>query len=195
MADWHAIVVEGPDTALRGFAAGFLAGRGEAPGAVLLGRDVGLEPGSFGERLHALLHGGRHEVLLVDARLGAALASALAGHEADLGIRLADHAVIASASFAFRAETPSREAASRIKAALHHVPAGVALTDDELEEFDPDAEGVELYAPAHAYSFRLSGRVTGTFDGVLAIQRRLRELGLVTVGRLALVETRFGPGK
>ena len=194
MADWHAIVIEGPDTTLRAFTAGFLAGRGEVREAVLRGRDVGLEAGSFGERLRALLHGGRHEVLLVDARLGAALASALAGHAGDLGFWVADHAVIVSASFAFRAETPSRDAASRIKAALHHVSAGVTLTDDEREEIDPDAAGMELYAPVHAYIFRTSGRITGAFDGVLAMHRQLRDLDFVTVERLELVETRPDSG-
>ena len=99
MADWHAIVIEGPDKTLRAFTAGFLAGRGEVRGAVLHGPDIGVEAGSFGERLHSLLHGGRHEVLLVDGRLGAALTSALAGHADDLGIRVTDHAVIVSASW------------------------------------------------------------------------------------------------
>jgi hypothetical protein len=194
MADWHAVVVEGPDATLRAFTAGFLAGRGEVRGAVLHGPDLGLEAGSFGERLYALLHGGKHEVLLVDARLGAALASALAGHAGDLGIRVADHAIIASAAFAFSAQTPSRETASRIKAALRHVPAGVTLTDDEREEIDPDAAGVDLYAPAYAYTFRVSGRITGAFDGVLAMQRQLRELDFVTVERLELVETPLDSG-
>ena len=194
MADWHAIVVEGPDALLRAFTAGFLAGRGEVREAVLHGPDVGLEAGSLGERLHALLHGGRHEVLLVEARLGAALASALGDQAGDLGIRVTDHTGIASASFAFSAETPAREAASRIKAALRHVPAGVALTDDEREEIDPDAAGLELYAPVHAYIFRASGRITGTFDGVLMMQRQLRALDFVTVERLELVETPLDSG-
>ena len=189
MADWHAIVIESPDTTLRAFTAGFLAGRGEGREAVLHGPDVGIEAGSFGERLHALLHGRRHEVLLVDARLGAALASALAGHADDLGIRVADHSVIASASFTFSAETPSREAASRIKAALRHVPPDVTLTDDEREEMDPNAAGMELYAPVHAYIFRASGHITGAFDGVLAMQRQLSDLDFVTVERIELLGT------
>ena len=194
MADRHAIVIEGPDKTLRAFTAGFLAGRGEARGAVLHGPDVGVETGSFGERLHSLLHGGRHEVLLVDGRLGAALTSALAGHADDLGIRVTDHAVIVSASFAFRAEPPSRDAASHIKAALHHLSAGVTLTDDEREEIDPDAAGIELYAPVHSYIFRASGRITGAFDGVLAMQRQLCDLDFVTVERLELVETPLDSG-
>ena len=194
MADWHAIVLEGPYIGLRAFTAGFLAGRGEVREAVLHGPDVGVETGSFGERLHSLLHGGRHEVLLVDARLGAVLASALADHAGDLGIRVVDRAVIASASFTFRAQTPSREAASRIKGALHDVPAGVALTDHEREEVDPDAGGTELYAPAPAYTFRASGSITGLLDGVLAMQRRLRGLDFVTLEGLQFVERVAGPG-
>src|SRR5262249_61210268 len=101
MADWHAIVVDGPDAALRGFAAGFLAGRGEPRDAILHGRDLALEPGSLGERLQALLHGGRHEVLLVDARRGGALASALARPAEELGVPVAERAAATAAPFAF----------------------------------------------------------------------------------------------
>lgn len=61
------------------------------------------------------------------------------------------------------------------------MPAGVALTDDERDEIDPDATGLELYAPVYAYIFRASGRITGAFDGVLTMQRQLRELDFDTV--------------
>ena len=74
------------------------------------------------------------------------------------------------------------------------MPADVTLTDHEREEVDPDAGGVELYAPAHAYTFRASGRITGPLDGVLAMQRRLRGLDFVTLEGLQLVEGVAGPG-
>ena len=63
------------------------------------------------------------------------------------------------------------DAASCIKVALRYVPADVTLTDDEREEIDPDAAGMELYAPVHGYIFCASGRIMGAFDGILAMQR------------------------
>ena len=189
MADWHAIVVDGPDATLRAFTAGFLAGRGVPRAAVLHGPDIPVELGSFGERLQARLHGGRHEVLLVDASLGTALAAALAREADALGIRVAEQAALTGASFEFSAETPSREAAARIHAALASLPGGVTLADQEREEVDPDAGGVELYAPVHAYTFRVKGRATGTVDGLLALHRRLKGLDFVKAEPLHLDET------
>ena len=193
MTDWHTIVVEAPDAVLRGFVAGFLAGREEPREAVLHGPDLGIDGGTLGERLRALLHGGRHEVLLVEARLAGALASALAQHADEIGARVAAHAGITGASFAFHAETPSRAAAEHIRAALGALPTGVMLTDGECEEIDPDVAGVELYAPAHAYTFRAGGRIGGTLEGVLAMHRRLSETDFVTPEPLQLEETPLPP--
>ena len=189
MAEWHAIVVDGPDARLRAFTAGFLAGHGAPRATVLHGPDIPVEPGSFGERLQARLHGGRHEVLLVDASLAAALVAALAREADGIGLRVAEHAALTGGSFEFTAETPSREAATRIHAELQNVPAGVTLADQEREEVDPDAGGVELYAPVHAYTFRVKGRATGDVDGVLALHRRLKGLDFVSVEPLRLDET------
>jgi hypothetical protein len=194
MVDWHAIVVDGPDTALRAFAAGFLAGRGEPREAVLHGSNLPLEPGSFGDRLSALLHGGRHEILLVDARLGAALTSALARHTDELGIRVTEHVAVTAVSFKFSAETPSPEAAARIEAELANPPAGVTLIDQGREEIDPNVHGVGLRDPAHAYTFRAKGGATGALDGVLALHHRLEETDFVTVEPLHLVETPIDSG-
>jgi hypothetical protein len=194
MADWHAIALDGPDTTLRAFVAGFLAGRGEPREAVVHGPDIPLEPGSLGERLRALLHSGQHEVLLVDASLGAALASALARHADEFGIRVSEHVAVAAAWFEFSAETPSREAAARIDAELADPPAGVTLIDQGREELDPNVHGIGLRDPAHAYTFRTKGRATGTLDGVLALHRRLKGTDFVTVQALHLVETPIGSG-
>jgi hypothetical protein len=194
MADWHAIVVDGPDAVLRSFAAGFLAGRGEPRDAILHGPDLALEPGSLGERLQALLHGGRHEVLLVEARLGGPFAAALEQHAEELGVHVAERAAVAGASFGFSAETPSREAAAHIQAALRELPAGVTLTDGQQEEIDPEVRGVHLYDPAHPYTFRATGRVAGTLDGVFAMHRRLSATDFVTVEPLHLEETPVGSG-
>jgi hypothetical protein len=188
MADRDVIVVDGPDETLRGFVAGFLAGKGGDRAAVVYGSDLPLEHGSLGERLRALLPGGRHEgLLLVDVRLARPLASALRA-AGDLGLRIVEHARLVASSFTFAAETPSREAAARIHALLTQPVPGVTLVDEEREVVDPEVRGVELYAPVHAYTFRARGRLTGALDGVVAIHRKLGETDFVTVQPVQLEE-------
>ena len=188
MADRDVIIVDGPDDVLRAFVAGFLAGRAVDRDAVIYGSDLPLEHGSLSERLRAHLPGGRHEALLLaDARLAPILASALRSAD-DLGLRVAAHMRLDRAWFTFGAETPSRDAAARIHALVSHPAPGVMLVDEELEEVDPEAHGVELYAPAHEYTFRARGRITGALDGVVAIRRQLRDTDFVTADPIHLEE-------
>ena len=56
----------------------------------------------------------------------------------------------------------------------------------ETEDVHPEAHGVELYAPVHDYIYRASGRVAGSFPGVVEIQRHLAEMEFVQVERLHL---------
>ena len=183
------IVVDGPDETLRAFVAGFLAGQGADRTAVVYGSDAragSME--SIGERLRALLPGGRHEALLLaDTRLAPALTSAFRAAD-DLELRVVEHARLAATWFTFTAETPSREAAGRIHALLTALAPGVTLVDEEREEIDPAAHGVDLYVPAHEYTFRARGRITGVLDGVVAIHRELRDTDFVTVEPVHLEE-------
>ena len=188
MPERDVMVVDGPDDALRAFVAGFLAGRAVARGAVVYGSDLPLAHGSLSERLRARLPDGRHEALLLaDARLAPVLASALRSADR-LGLRVAAHMRLERAWFTFAAETPSRDAAARIHALITRPEPGVVLVDEEREEIDPSAHGVELYAPAHEYVFRARGRITGVLDGVVAIHRELRDTDFVTVEPVHLEE-------
>lgn len=188
MPERDVMVVDGPDDVLRAFVAGFLAARGVDLSAVIYGSELHLVHGSVRERLRTLLPGGRHEALLLaDTSLAPELASALSA-AADLRLRVAAHMRLERAWFMFTAETPSREAAARIHTLITRPAPGVMLVDEEREEIDPAAHGVDLYAPAHEYTFRARGRITGELDGVVAIHRELRDTDFVTVEPVHLEE-------
>ena len=71
--------------------------------------------------------------------------------------------------------------------AFSALPQGTRVDDlQETEDVHPEAHGVELYAPVHDYIYRASGRVAGSFPGVVEIQRRLAEMEFVQVERLHL---------
>jgi hypothetical protein len=176
MSSWQTVVVEGQERTLRAFVAGFTGDRGVDPASVMLGDDVRLEVGSIGEWLLELVGQGHHVVLAPDA-LGAALADAIAQTGKEVGLRVERVHGIESASFAVHVETFSREVSAAVRDALDPLPAAVRLDDrQEQEESTGEPHGVELYAPVHEYSYRMSGRVTGPVAGVLEVRRRLGEI-------------------
>jgi hypothetical protein len=193
MASWQIIVLEGQDERIRGFAAGFLAGAGMSSDAMLYGPDLPLHPEPLGERLRAALRGRRHVTLFVREPEAEQVAAAMASAPATLGLRVLERATLVSASLAFNADTPSRDAAAKIHAALEALPAGVALVDVEREELDPTARGVELYAPVHAYRYRAHGRVVGDLAAVVRAHATLAALDFVTVEPITLEERALDP--
>ena len=174
--------MQGRDDVVRAFVAGFLAARGGREGQVMFGSDLHLEPESLGERVKELFLTGSHVVLVAEA-----LADAFREH-GGAGATLERRRAIREAAFGFRAEMFSRSLATAFRQALQDsVPQGTRVDDlQETEDVHPEAHGVELYAPVHDYIYRASGRVAGSFPGVVEIQRRLAEMEFVQVERLHL---------
>ncbi|HEV7733860.1 MAG TPA: hypothetical protein VGR62_16950 [Candidatus Binatia bacterium] len=182
MNEWHMIVVDGNRNATHAFVIGFAVGHGIDP-AVPAFVDGELEAATVGERLRALVGKGHSTVLAPGT-----VATALESHGAAVGLHVTHHALIESVSFGWRAETPSREAAAKIRATFADLGPGVLLVEVDEEEIDPAGQGVELRAQVHEYTFRASGRVVGAPDGVVAMRRRVAGLDFVTVEGLRFDE-------
>ena len=188
MSTWQAVVVEGQERTLRAFVAGFVGDRGIDPAGVVLGDDVGLEVSSIGEWLLELVGQGHH-VVLVPEVLGTAFAAAVEQTGRDVGLRLESVHGIESACFVVRVETFSRDVSSAVRGALDALPADVRLENPEEQEESTGARHrVELYAPVHEYSYRMSGRVTGPVAGVLEVRRRLGEIEAASLERLHVID-------
>src|SRR5262245_45726335 len=143
MNEWHAIVVQGTERGLRGFVAAFVADHGLAPGSVLLGDDVGLEPASLAERLRDLVGSRGHYVVLLRQDHATAFTEALQRGGAAAGLAAGDRHAVARAWFDYRAEVFARDVASTLVGALAGLPAGVAIENRvEREERHDDAQGV-----------------------------------------------------
>ena len=184
MPDWHELVIDGPEPTMRGLVAGFAAGRGERV-PHLFGSDLGLEPESLGERLKALFLGGSHHVVFVPAAVASALVDALAKEGGALRLALERQRVVESASFSIRAEIFSPELAAEIRRLLQSLPSGIRADGlSENEEKHPEARGPEPFAPLHSYAYRVSGRIVGTFEGVIQIWGQLRRHDFVEISPL-----------
>ncbi len=55
------------------------------------------------------------------------------------------------------------------------------------ENRDPDAKGVELYAPTHHYELRGKGTVEGAVDGVVELYRYCRMEDLIHQDEAVLI--------
>jgi len=176
MSVWRELVVTGSEKALRGFIAGFEAGR-EVRDVVLLGEDLQVEGLPFAERLRGLVGGGTPHLVIAPERSGHALAAAIEARGADAGLELRAVSVIASARFAFQAKAFAPDVAARIRTALlESLPEGVTiegLRQDERRE--AEAHGTELYSPVHDYTWQATGTFVGPLPGVLEMHRRARE--------------------
>jgi hypothetical protein len=183
MGNWHVIAIDGPERELRAFVSGFLADRKADPSAVVFGDDVGLEKGSLGERMRALLHGGHHAALAPDD-LADALADALAQGGAPVGLRVGDRHPVTRATFDVHAEVYARAVASQLRGALRGAPMS-QHSENEAEHAE-DKGGVDLYAPVHSYTYRVRATVNGPVDEVLAVRRRLAEVEAAQIEPLHL---------
>jgi hypothetical protein len=182
MGNWNVIAVDGPERELRAFVAGFLADRKAEQSAVVLGDDVGLETGSLGDRMRALLDGGQHAVLVPD-ELAPALGDALAQGGPTVGLRVAERRAVSRASFGVNAEVYSRDVAAQLRAALRGAPMS---QHSESEEAHAEDRGVELYAPVHSYVYRVRATVNGPVGDVLAVRRLLADVEAAALESLHL---------
>jgi hypothetical protein len=177
MSAWNELLIEGSEEALRSFLE-------EHPGAVD-GSKLPLAEESLTQRVLGFLGARTHHLLFAPAENARALARGLE-QEPDLGLeRLRE---VEGAGFPFEAKTYSREKAEEIQRALHSdLPPGISLVDfEKSEKVDPEAKGVELYAPAHDYTYRASGSFQGDLPGILEMHRRLEDLELCKPGPVAI---------
>src|SRR5262249_17517021 len=170
MAHWTELVIKGREEAVRAFVGGVVAGRGGTEHAdVVHARDVDLEPASLGERLHELLRASSHVVVFAGPALAPALVAGLAAQGPALGLGLEGPGAVVGARMGVRAVLFSREGAAQVRALLDDVSRGMRTPSRaENEELHAEGKGVELYAPLHEYTYRVTAELGGPVGEVIA---------------------------
>ncbi len=94
---------------------------------------------------------------------------------------------IESATFEFKSKSYAKKYGDEIQSILKELPASVKISDlsEELKE-DKDAEGIELYAPAHDYEYRSHGKVTGNINDIIEFRKILNTHPLIEVTDIKL---------
>lgn len=190
MSAWYEMVIVGREEDVRELLPG-VATDGERP---FWGEDLGLHAGSFPDRIRELLGVSSHHLLFVPGTQAGPLVRAIQGKEE---IRLERVREITGGRFSFTAEAFSPEAAEKIKRALRAPlsPGVVREKFEEEESVDPEAQGIELYSPAHDYTYRCAGTFSGTPPGIFEIHRTLQSLDFVHEEKLELEGREVGAGE
>lgn len=143
----------------------------EIADAVIRGTELELEPATLSDRVRALLGARTHQILFAPEPAARELDAAV---RRDPEVRRKGVREITSAGFDFKVEAYSEAVRDDIRGFLcTSLPEGVRLTGfQEKEERDPEAQGVELFAPAYAFAWQAEGTIEGDPEAVLDLQRR-----------------------
>lgn len=166
---WYELLIEGSEDALESLLAD--------PRDVIRGSELRLAESSLADRILEFLHAQTHHLVFASAARTRELAEAIRKNP---DLKLENIREVLGGRFGFKAEAYNREIGQKIHDALNeNLPAGVDCVDLEKEEIDPEAKGVELFAPAHEYIYKARGTIVGTPPGILEMNRRLVRLDFV----------------
>lgn len=187
---YYEMVIEGPRGWGIGFLQGYLLGRG-CRQEVLDAEEEGFDVESLREQIRELLRPTSEVLhLVVPASLAADVRRAVKG-AASSGrlMTIRRERAITGIRFHFELSINSRRHASRLRRRLENLPDGAHLSKGTsiTEIRDPDADGVEMYAPVHDYELRGDGGVEGDLEAVLPIYRLFRDEELVQVSGAELI--------
>ncbi len=187
---FYEISIEGPTGRTLGFVQGFLTARGEG-GRILDAYREGFDCESLRERIRELFHPSKQTYhLLVPADLVPTVDEAVKeGKNRGMEIEVMERRLLSGARFSFSFETFSRDHGATLRALFEAPPQGVTIDDLQIEEtLDPEAKGVEAYAPAHEYQLEGKGTVRGALRAVLALHKRARGQELIKESKLEVVD-------
>ncbi len=99
---------------------------------------------------------------------------------AETGLQIEDDNKISSARFSYSFHAYAKQYGDEISSTLKALPRGVKKTNTVIEEnINPEAKGVEAYAPAHHYEISGGGDLTGRIDLLIDARNELDQYPLV----------------
>jgi hypothetical protein len=189
MSTHRLMTIAGSEKECRAFLAGVAAAHG-LPWGVWFCEEHGVEGESPVHEVLEHLHLERRETrVIVGPELAshAARAFGVLPEEAGLHLRLIADQLLREAILPYRFRVFSREVAGTVRRLLGELPAGVRREGaHEKERVEPDAAGIEAYAPEPEYVLAGSGSLIGGWSEILATRERLTPVGLIKLEPIRL---------
>jgi len=172
------IVIEGRFMLAKGFLLGFLS-QAKADGRYFFHRKVGIRRETFRELLKEFFELDNYAHICLEENLVDRFVEASKLYTKVTGNEIKSIKPIKGAWFTFAYEIYNEELAARAKKIIENIPPGVALKDySPFEKKDEDGEGVEAYAPLHAFTARTRGKMEGDFDGIMDVYLKIKRSDL-----------------
>lgn len=184
---FNEVVFQGKPKVVRAFLSGLLLGAGRRSTVYFSFLD-GVQHEGKAEKLAEIigLRGSDCHVI-IDAETAIWLKGLARAIAKETGLTITANRRIRSASMKLHYQAYARRYEDEIMAALNDLPAGLKLTGFEHGlRIDPDAKGVEAYAPAHEFEATGKGVVTGPVDLVIELKRSLARFPLLQTADIEL---------
>jgi len=184
---YYEVVVEAPESLIKGFIEGYLMGRG-CRGTVFYSREHHIRCESLAELVKEWIGMRNLTHLVVDDKSLKIIKDGFKRSKGDLVNSLKSVRKISSASFQFSFHVYAPYYATKIKAMLKKLPDGVRLKRGYKfrEKIIPEARGAEGYAPEHDYEASGSGTIVGDLHGVLRVHEKMLKHELIEVKDIVL---------
>ncbi|UCG50853.1 MAG: hypothetical protein JSW58_11695 [Candidatus Latescibacterota bacterium] len=166
---YYELVIKGSGRLLKGFVRGYQAAKSIKRGLIYC-NDYPINTHHLKEILTLR---GDNVHLICAARLRSAFLKAVESAK-DLEFEVLSDQQITRTSLDFEFCTFNQDVASELKRIFRTLPVGLKLAQYEPKEsVDPDAKGVEFYAPAHDYRFEAKGTVEGDIEKLISFHAKL----------------------
>jgi len=190
MSTHRLMTIAGSEKECRAFLAGVAVAQG-LPWQAWFCEECDVEGESPVHEMLEHLHLERRETrVIVGSELAshAARAFGVLPEGTGLHLRLIADQSLREAILPYQFRVFSREVAGTVRRLLAELPAGVRREGaHEKERVEPDASGIEAYAPEPEYVLAGSGSLIGGWSEILAMRERLAAVELIKPGPIRLV--------
>ncbi len=179
------IVLTANQEYVKGFLQGYIAGVG-IERQFFFNHDAGIEAESLTEKIQEWTSfSDKFQYLILEKELYEALQASAAFF--DDATRTVSVKNVKSCHFEVTIKAHSRDDSQAIRELVQLRPSTLEMIDwQESEEIDEKAKGVELYTPAHDYTYKASGSFKGDLETVVDFRKKLTGFSAVTAQEIKL---------
>jgi len=182
------VIIEGSLDIIKGFVLGYIEGSG-IQGEAIFGEEHHVENESkFGQLMRLLHVTGEQVHLIVGSGIYDLLKKAIDRHIDELGVKILSVRAISDAHFDFSYKAFNRELGKELKEKFGDLPEGLNMEAgyNPEEQINPEAKGVEAYAPLHEYELKAEGRIHGPIKAVIDFYGDVEHNSMVELGDIKL---------
>ena len=186
---YYEVVVEGSFDLMKGFVLGFLEGKGIQGEAIFEAEHHIENESKFGQLLRFIGAKGDRTNLIVGSGLHDLIRKAIENRNLKNDLKIVSVREITEAYFEFNYHAYSRKLGEELKILFGSLPPGLRIEKGQgpKETVNPEAKGIEAYAPLHEYEIEANGEIHGPVKEVINLYGEAEHKDMVELGSIKLV--------